>query len=575
MRGAAIVVAFVALAIPAAAAGDVAPQWGKPELVARVPLDGAWFASQIAVADFNGDGHEDALVTRNSQTADKSFPVTVLLGDGTGRFSDATTTVFDGSVPRDQFARQLVVSDFNGDGRPDVFIADHGDDHDPFPGFQNTLILSAPGGRLVDATANLPQVSDYSHSAAAGDVNGDGATDIYVGNIGAVASKVPPRILLNDGTGHFTVGDGLLPPEMTDTANTRYTGSTFADVNGDGKPDLVLAADEVTPQSAVLLNDGTGHFTYRPGALPAKPFDDHAIGLGPRSLDLNGDGRSDVLMGYTKSNPFYSGRWIQVLIGNGDGTFRDETASRLPQSDNGDAWPEFFQVRDLNGDGRLDFGVETNGYPASTAPLLYLVSPGGAFEPGPAFTESEQGWAFTDAEGNGANDIIAMSAGGDVSLFRDLARNPPPPAPLPPAAPAKDTTPPVLSGLALRPVAFRVVRSRTRPRARLGTTIFYTASEPVTATFTIERISPGVRRAGRCVKPRPRRRDGRRCSRVVPMAGSFCNVNAGGGPRQFHYDGRLRGTFLRPGAYRLRAVGKDAAENLSGAVLARFRVLPR
>ena len=48
-----------------------------------------------------------------------------------------------------------------------VFIADTGDDHAPFPGYQNTLILSAPGGKLVGATANLPQVYDYTHSAAA------------------------------------------------------------------------------------------------------------------------------------------------------------------------------------------------------------------------------------------------------------------------------------------------------------------------------------------------------------------------------------------------------------------------
>ena len=53
-------------------------------------------------------------------------------------------------------------------------------DTDPFPGYQNTLILSAPGGKLVDATGNLPQVYDYTHSAAAADVDGDGATDLYV-----------------------------------------------------------------------------------------------------------------------------------------------------------------------------------------------------------------------------------------------------------------------------------------------------------------------------------------------------------------------------------------------------------
>ena len=107
-----------------------------------------------------------------------------------------------------------MIADFNGDHRPDLFIADHGDDHSPFPGYQNTLILSAPGGKLVDATANLPQAYDFTHSVATADVNGDGTTDLYVGNIYG-ANHVPPEVLLNDGRGHFTVGNGLLPASVT------------------------------------------------------------------------------------------------------------------------------------------------------------------------------------------------------------------------------------------------------------------------------------------------------------------------------------------------------------------------
>jgi hypothetical protein len=571
MRGAALLAAAVALAGPASATADVTPQWGKPELVARVPLDGAWFASQIAVADLNGDGHEDALITRNSQFADRSFPVTVLIGDGTGKFTDETTTVFDGAVSRDQFARQLVVADFNGDSRPDVFIADHGYDNDPWPGFQNALILSAPGGRLIDATANLPQVSDFTHSGAAADVNGDGAIDIYAGNVYG-ANRIPPRILMNDGSGRFTVGDGRLPAAQTDLDQNKYDGSAFADVNGDAKPDLILAADSVSERSAVLVNDGTGHFSLVANAMPPKPFGTDAIGLGPAPLDINGDGRQDVLIGFTKSNPFYVGRWLQILIGNGDGTFRDETASRLPQTENDlVTWPEFFRPRDLNGDGRPDFGLVMNG-PGNTAPLLFLQGADGTFGPGPAFAQTEQGWAFIDAEGNGANDVIAVTNNGDVSLFRDVAHNPPPP---PPPPPPKDTTAPQLRDLALRPSVFRVARSRAHGRASLGTTISYAASEPATAIFTIDRVAPGVRRGGKCVKPRTRRRGGRRCSRFLALAGSFSNVNASGGTRTFHYDGRLRGRLLKPGSYRLRAMGKDAAENVGTPVHARFRVLPR
>lgn len=329
------VVVAAALPVSSSAAG-VPPRWGTPVLVGHVSFSGAAFwATQMAVADFNGDGRQDILIARDSQDAQHTFPVTILLGDGKGGFTDGTSSIFEGSVPSTQYPRQIVIADFNGDHRPDVFIADTGDDHAPWPGFQNTLILSAAGGKLVDATANLPQVDDYTHSAAAADVNGDGATDLYVGNIYG-ANQAPPRILRNDGTGHFSELTGALPPAQADLDQTKYTGGTFADVNGDGQPDLVLSADTSTPGSVVLLNDGTGHFIELPGALPAKPFGTDAIGFDPTALDVNRDGHPDLVVSYTKGNPFYVGRWIQVLINNGNGTFQDQTASRLPQSDNSD-----------------------------------------------------------------------------------------------------------------------------------------------------------------------------------------------------------------------------------------------
>ena len=49
--------------------------------------------------------------------------------------------------------RSSVIEDFNGDGVNDIFIADHGVDHDPYPGYQNTLILSAPNGKFINATS--------------------------------------------------------------------------------------------------------------------------------------------------------------------------------------------------------------------------------------------------------------------------------------------------------------------------------------------------------------------------------------------------------------------------------------
>jgi hypothetical protein len=418
------------LAFPGSSAADV-PLYGTATVVGQVPVDKCCI-SQIGVADFNGDGLQDAIFTRSVYLGAETFPVSVLLNDGHGKFVDATSSIFVGPAPVTQNARELVVADFNADGRPDVFVADHGDDRDPFPGYQNTLILSAPGGRLVDATANLPQASDFTHSATAADVNGGGTTDIYAGNIFG-GNAIPPGVLLNDGSAVFTGASALLPPAQTDLAQNKYTSSLFADVNGDGKSDLILGGEDHTASSVVLLNDGTGHFTALSDALPAKPFGPDAIALDIAALDVNHDPHRDLLIAFTKGNPFYVGRWIQVLVNNGDGTFDDETSTRLPQSDNSEPWPVFFELRDLNRDGRMDFGVQVAGGGSSP---LFIADEAGAFRPGPLVNAGGPVWTFIDALGDGSNDILAVNPGSGAVL---LLPEHPPPGGAPP-----DTTPPRL-----------------------------------------------------------------------------------------------------------------------------------
>ena len=97
-----------------------------------------------------------------------------------------------------QVPREVVIADFNNDGRPDIFIADTGYDHSPGPGFHNTLVLSTPNGKLREATANLPPQVRFTHSATTADVNADGSLDLYIGSIYTESHDEPPEILLND-----------------------------------------------------------------------------------------------------------------------------------------------------------------------------------------------------------------------------------------------------------------------------------------------------------------------------------------------------------------------------------------
>jgi hypothetical protein len=368
----------------------------------------------LASADFTGDGLLDVVVVRFLFATADVFPLVILVNDGTGRFVDATATVFVGPPPAVQHPREIVIADFNGDGRPDIFIADHGDDRPPFIGFQNQLALSTPEGRLVNATANLPQQSDFTHSAAAGDIDGDGDLDLYIGNI--CCGSAGPQ----NGTGRFTVAGGALPALGDIFTGNRYTTSLFLDVDRDGNLDLVLGAEEHTTDSAILLNNGTGRFAFHPqsSAMPPKPFAPTAIALDIQSSDLNGDGFPDLLIAFTKSMPFSRGRWIQVLINNGDGTFRDETGARLPQTDNNDDWIKFLEFRDLDGDGDLDIGTrlaEGNTAP----PPFYLNDGNGRFTFPPFGFESitHNLYVWLDIDGNGGRDLFTTVPGCGATCF--------------------------------------------------------------------------------------------------------------------------------------------------------------
>jgi hypothetical protein len=314
---------------------------------------------ELATLDLNGDGLTDVVVGDLIYDRVQAVEPVFLLNRGGGRFVEATASLFDGRPPAVEWNRQMVVADFNDDGRPDIFIADIGTDNTAinpgYPGQQNKLILSQPDGKYRDATANLPQRFTFTHSAAAADVNGDGAIDIFENNIGGLGrSHAQADILLNDGTGHFTVATDQLHGFPLDAyGNTHSYACAFADVNGDGHPDLILGGSDAVERSAVLLNDGHGSFDFSEW-LPPKLYGTNALVLSIASTDVNGDGAPDLLLAETQQDPYYIGSKIQVLINDGHGQFSDQTSTRFPDEPNAQSWPDRLQLEDLNGDGKPD-----------------------------------------------------------------------------------------------------------------------------------------------------------------------------------------------------------------------------
>jgi hypothetical protein len=147
------------------------------------------------------------------------------------------------------------------------------------------------------------------------------------------------------------------------------------------------------------------------------------------------------------------------------------------------------------------------------------------------------------------SDGIRQTALGATQAFTTLAAGGSAP---PPAVP-------VITNLKLTPATFRAAK---------GTVATYTDSVAATTTLTVQRPTVGRRKGGKCVKARKRPPRARRCTRYVKVR-SFTHADVAGGNRL-----RLKDRKLKPGAYRLRAVARNAA-GAGKPATRRFRVKRR
>ena len=177
--------------------------------------------------------------------------------------------------------------------------------------------------------------------------------------------------MLNDGTGRFTIvaqqGSGVFQPHVgfngriPDQIGGAYR-TFFADTDNDGDADLIMGYNgiDINPRMTVLINDGTGRFSISAkNVIPFPPFGGKGLVAKYVAEDLNLDGYVDLILAVfpTLSASSANGHYFQVLINNGDGTFSDQTAARLPgQLDilRNDVLGPYNFLADLDGDGHKD-----------------------------------------------------------------------------------------------------------------------------------------------------------------------------------------------------------------------------
>jgi hypothetical protein len=300
------------------------------------------------------------------------------------------------------------VADVNGDGKPDLIVAignDPGGTH-----ASNGLVGVLLGNG--DGTFQTPVVYDSGGndptSLAVADLNGDGVPDIAVANfcvwIGNSCSDTTVGILLGRGDGTFA------PVVKVSPGGNSATSIAIADVNGDGKPDIVVPVN--VGSVGLLLGKGDG--TFQTPTLAQADGISSSIAV----ADINNDGRPDlVLAGYVLggSPGGLSLGVVRVLRGNGDGTFQPEVV--FPSGASAGGWAKSVAIADLNGDGQLDLAVAD--YPDNATGVL-LGNGDTNFDPvvlygsGAAFSSFE---AIADVNGDGRPDLIVADFAGTVGVL--------------------------------------------------------------------------------------------------------------------------------------------------------------
>lgn len=252
------------------------------------------------------------------------------------------------------------------------------------------------------------KLSTEGPAVAVGDVNGDGLEDVFFGG----ARTFPGTLFLQQKDGTFKKSASTV---FEQDKLSEDVDAVFADLNGDGYLDLVVASGgnesgfgAMELADRLYLNDGKGNFTKSsdPG-IGALKNSTAAI----RLLDIDGDGHLDILA-FSRVTPFMYGinPSSAVLLNDGKGNFKDATASIAPE------FKELGMVTDavladFDGDGRLDVAVVGEWM----APTIFKNKEGKLEKSTPSEISKLTGWyqsiAVGDLNGDGLPDLVLGNHG--------------------------------------------------------------------------------------------------------------------------------------------------------------------
>jgi hypothetical protein len=285
-----------------------------------------------AAGDLRNSGKLDVVISTGSS-------VNIFYGKGDGTFQAGPSYA---ALPD---LMDVAITDIDGDGNSDIVLGTSTFGVYTTGGFDTSIpmyqILMGHGdGTFVDSRTYLEGTYQLGGpQIASADFNGDGKTDVLVFANGNGITPNNLVLLPGDGT-------GALGAAVTSGLNISAKQMVSADMNGDGKPDAVVAGGT---QVAVLFNQGNGTFSGEEDYTLPNPAVSLAVG------DFNGDGHMDVTVGVSSVQTGGGSNGVYVLLGKADHTLGS------PALVDSSLFPTGLAAASLTGSGRTDLVVADQG----------------------------------------------------------------------------------------------------------------------------------------------------------------------------------------------------------------------
>jgi len=356
----------------------------------------------VSLADMNGDGHLDLVYAGIGGGGTGGYGqnagnlIGVLYGDGSGNFGNAR--VYRGG----QSSYSLAIADFNRDGHPDIVAANQDSDsltillNDGHGGFGTPV--GEYIGYINGNNSSGPVNSPYT-SFTPSDLNGDGKPDLVIMELGpGYPNPYQATVLLNDGTGKFG------PAVKSEIAEGTFVIGDYAvaDFRNTGHPDLLAIGSIFNGSNAFLSfapGDGTGKF-----GKPTVTSVPDALGI-LAVCDFNHDGKLDFVTAQPTGSTSVR---LVVFLGRGDGTFTPQPAVVFNTNSLGH-WPQALWIGDFNHDGKVDVLVwlYVNVVPYQNNDVYELLGNGdGTFGTARLVLQNLSGFSVADVNHDGLPDIV-------------------------------------------------------------------------------------------------------------------------------------------------------------------------